>query len=355
VLENLIEKMKKEYIDGFFISNPYNVHYISGFREKFAYALITEKGKYILTDGRHKEIASKTTKGFEIIDWQQKKNKLKQAVDEIIKKEGVKRLGFEAEHLTYKKFTELYDMVDAEITPVIGLVEQLRVVKTDEEIENLRKASQINDRVFERLLKNIKVGKTEKEISALCNYYVRLEGGDTQISENIFLTGSRSSQIMASPSDRKIEEGDLLLINYGASYNGYLTDFSRTVVVGKEPTPKQREAYEVVKEAQMAAIKAIKAGVLAKEPFYASEKVFKDTGYRKYHYEGMGHGIGLFLHEEPFLDKNSKLILEKNNVLTVEPGLYIPDWGGIRIEDTVLVTEEGYELLTKSSRELIVV
>ncbi|MFO7888329.1 MAG: Xaa-Pro peptidase family protein [Eubacteriales bacterium] len=355
MLENLIKKMQKEYIDGFFISNPYNVQYISGFREKFAYALITKKGKYILTDGRHKEIASKTTKGFEIINWQQKENKLKQAVDEIIKKEGVKRLGFEAEHLTYKKFTELYDMVDAEITPVIGLVEQLRVVKTEEEIQNLKKASQINDRVFKRLLKNIKTGKTEKEISALCNYYIRLEGGDTKISENIFLTGSRSSQIMASPSDAEIKEGDLFLINYGASYKGYLTDFSRTVIVGKEPTPKQKEAYEVVKKAQMEAIKSIKAGVLAKEPFYASEKIFIDTGYRENHYEGMGHGIGLFLHEEPFLDKNSKLILEKNNVLTVEPGLYIPDWGGIRIEDTVLVTEEGYELLTKSPRELIVI
>ena len=355
MLENLIEKMQKEYIDGFFISNPYNVHYISGFREKFAYALITEKGKYILTDGRHKEIAAKTTKGFEIIDWQKKEKKLKQAVNEIIKKEDLKRLGFEAEHLTYKKFTELYDMVDAEITPVVGLVEQLRVVKTQEEIQNLKIASEINDRVFQRLLKNIKAGKTEKQISALCSYFIRLEGGDTEMSENIFLTGSRSSQVMASPTDEEIKEGDLFLINYGASYKGYLTDFSRTVVIGKEPTSKQKEAYEVVKEAQMEAIKSIKAGVLAKEPFYASEKIFIDTGYREFHYEGMGHGIGLFLHEEPFLDKNSKLILEKNNVLTVEPGLYIPDWGGIRIEDTVLVTEEGYELLTKSSRELIVV
>lgn len=354
VFNQLELMMSKEYIDGLFVSNPSNVQYISGYREEHAYAVITAKGRYLLTDGRYEEIATKTCKGFEVIDWQKKDGKLKGAIDAIVKKEKIKRLGFEAEYITYKQFTELYDMIDAEITPVVGLIEQLRVRKTSEELMYLREACHINDLVFERILKDIKVGVTEKELAALCSYYLRIEGGDAKISGNIVLTGKRSSLIIASPIDKKVEYGDLVLINYGASYNGYLTDFSRTVVVG-EPTKEQREIYSVVQNAQRAAIESIKAGVLAKAPFNASEKILKDSNYSQYHYEGMGHGIGLFLHEEPFLSKISKNILEENNVIAVEPGLYIPDWGGIRIEDMLVVTEDGYELLTKSSRDLIVI
>jgi Xaa-Pro aminopeptidase len=352
MFDKIISLMKEEYIDGLFISNPYNVQYISGYREKHAYAVITQNGKYILTDGRHKELASKTTKGFEIIDWQKRKCKLKEVINEIIQKENIKRLGFEAEYITYKQFTELYDMIEVEITPVVGMIEKLREIKSSEEIACIRTACEINDKVFERLLNSIKIGTSEKELSALCTYYIKMEGGDANVEENIFLAGKRSSLIMGSPTDAKLEEGDLLLMNYGARFKGYLTDFSRTVIIGK-PDEKQKRIYNSVKKAQSSAINAIKAGALAKEPFYASAKIFEEERLIDFHYEGMGHGIGLFMHEEPFLDKNSKNILEKNSILTVEPGIYIPEWGGIRIEDIILITEEGNEILSKTTRELI--
>ena len=181
-----------------------------------------------------------------------------------------------------------------------------------------------------------------------------MEGGDAQIGESIFLAGKRSSLIIGYPTDARLEEGDLLLMNYGARYKGYLTDFSRTVVLGK-PNTKQRSIYQTVQSAQKAAINSIKAGELAREPFFKSARIFEEAGLIEYHYEGMGHGIGLFMHEEPFLDKNSKNILEKNSVLTVEPGIYIPEWGGIRLEDIVVVTETGNEILSKSTRDLLVI
>lgn len=352
MFKKIMSLMQNEFIDGLFISNPYNVQYISGYREQNAYALITENGRYLLTDGRYQELASKTTKGFEIIDWQKKEFKLKEAINELIKEENIGRLGFEAEYITYKQFTDLYDMIEAEITPVVGLIEKLREIKSPEEIANIRVACQINDTVFLKLLDKIKVGVTEKELSALCAYYIKMEGGDVQIGESIFLTGKRSSLIIGYATDAKLEEGDFLLMNYGTRYKGYLTDFSRTVVIGK-PNSEQKRVYETVQNAQNAAINSIKAGALAKEPFYSSAKVFEDAGLIEYHYEGMGHGIGLFMHEEPFLDKNSKNILEKNSVLTVEPGIYIPEWGGVRLEDIVVVTETGCEILSKTTKDLI--
>lgn len=354
MFNELICMMNKEYIDGFFISNPSNVQYISGYRHESAYALITEKGRYLLTDGRYTQLAAKTCKDFEIINWKKDERKLNETIKDIVKKENIRRLGFEAEYITYKQFTEFYDAIQAEITPVVGLIEQLRIIKTPEEISYLRKACEINDRVFERILKDIKVGISEKELSALCSYYLRIEGGDSKVSENIFLSGKRSSLISAPPIDNNIEYGDLILINFGSCYKGYMSDFSRSVVVGNA-TQKQKEIYSIVQRAQMAAIETIKAGVLAKEPYYASENIIRDTKYFPFHYKGMGHGIGLFLFEDPFLGKHSKNILEKNHVLTVEPGLYIPDWGGIRIEDMIVVTEDGYELLSKSSRDLIII
>ena len=344
--------MREEFIDGLFISNSYNVQYISGFRGENAYALITAKGKYLITDGRHIELMSMMTKGFIIIDWQKKDLKLKEAINDIVRKEGIKRLGFEAEYLTYKQFTDLYDMTKAEITPVVGIIEKLREVKTQDEIEKIKTACEINDRVFERLIKRVRVNVSEKELSALCSYYIKMEGGDAQDSENVFLIGKRTSLIMDQPTEAVLEKGDLLLMNYGAKYQGYRTDFSRTVILGQS-NEEQRRVYDTALRAQTAAIGSIRAGELVKEPFNESAKIIKEAGYYKYHYEGIGHGIGLDLLEEPFLDKNSTDILEENSVLTVEPGIYIPNWGGVRIEDVVVVMEGGCRRLSKTTRKLI--
>jgi Xaa-Pro aminopeptidase len=353
MIDELISMMKEEYIDGFFISNPYNVQYITGYREEHVYAVITKRGQYLIIDGRYKELAAMECLGFEILVWNEDGRGLTETINDIVIKDKVNRLGFEAEYITYKQFTELYDIIKAEITPVIGLVEQLRVIKTPEEISYLRQACDITERAYNNILNDIKVGISEKELVAKANYYLRMEGGDPKTSETVFLSGKRSSLIVALPTDKKIEYGDFVLINIGARYKGYLVDFSRTVVVG-EPTERQEEIYSVVQKAQMEAIKGIKGGVLAKEPYYASKKVLEEAGYLKYHYKKMGHGIGLFLYEEPFLCKSSKNILVKNNVLTVEPGIYIPGWGGVRIEDVILVTEDGYEILTKTPRDLMI-
>lgn len=352
MLERIKSMMDAEMIDGFLISSPQNIRYLTGYQENYAYVLITGRSNYVFTDGRYQEIARKAFIGFEVINWQLKEGKLKQAINEIVTRDKVKRLGFEAEHITYKHFADLYDMVQTEITPVVGLVERFRAIKAEDELLCLRKACDISDKVFTRLLTKIRLGMTERELASLCDYYISLEGGSAKTTDSIILGGARTSLIVASPSDYRLQEGDLLMMNFGVSYNGYIADFTRTIALGKA-TDKQHEIYAVVKKAQQAAINEIKAGALAKTPFYASEKIISEAGYREYHYEGIGHGLGLFIHETPFLDKNSKMILEKNNVLTVEPGLYLPGWGGIRIEDVIVVTDDGVEFLTKSDRDLI--
>lgn len=355
---NLKSMMEMECIDGVLIRNPNNIRYISGYGQKNSYALITYKNNYLLTDGRYTELAEKTCKGFEIINWQKevsvnREGKIKKIINDIIRKEKIKRLGFEAEYTTYKEFTELYDMIGTEITPVVGMVEKLREIKSEEEIKFIKKACDINDRVFLRLVKDIKIGVTEKELSALSKYYVSLEGGDEYNVDNIFLFGKRSSLISASPSDNKIENGNFVLMNYGAGYNGYISDFTRTIVIG-QATEKQKNIYRIVQKAQEKAIDTIRAGILASEPFKASSKVFSDENCLEYHYEGMGHGIGLHMHETPFIERNSNKILEKNNVITVEPGIYIPEWGGVRIEDMIVVKEDCSQVLTHSSRDLMI-
>lgn len=350
--QKILDIMEKELVDGFYITNPKNVRYVSGYTSDDSFLLITKDNKFFITDARYTEQAKNECPDYEIIDWRAKGKGMHESINYILDKTKVKRLGFESEHISHNKFVDLSQNIDIELVPVVGLVEKLRRVKTIQEIEYLREACKIADRAFNRILKDIKVGITEKSLSAKLSYYLRIEGADARSLNNIFISGKRTSLLHGIPSDKKIEYGDFVLMDFGASYNGYLSDITRTVVVGKA-SEKQKEVYEIEKKSQQDAIDAIKAGVPTKEPYFASLKAMEGTEYIKYHYTGIGHGIGLDVHEEPFMSPFLNDVLEKNNVVTVEPGIYIPDWGGVRIEDQVLVTEEGCEMLSFSSRDLI--
>lgn len=353
MLQMILDRMKKEFVDGLYITNPQNVRYVSGYTGADSFLLLTEDSKFFITDARYTEQAKNECPDFKIIDWRAEGKGMYKTINYILEKTKVKRLGFEAAHISYKEFADLFENIDVEITPVVGLIEKLRTIKTSNEIDCLREACKIADRAFNRILDDIKVGVTEKNLSAKLSYYLRLEGADAKSYDNIFISGKRTSLLHGIPSDKKIEFGDLVLMDFGASYNGYLSDMTRTVVVGKA-SEKQKEVYEIERKSQQDTINAIKARVSAKEPYYESLKVTEGTEYIKYHYTGIGHGIGLNIHEEPFMSPFSDNILEKNNVITVEPGIYIPGWGGVRIEDQVLVTEEGCEIMTSSTRELII-
>lgn len=352
MIDKFINALTKNNIDGMLISNPHNVRYLSGYKGDDSCLLITEKGKYLITDARYTEQAAQECPEFEIIDWKIVGKKLSSAIDYVVKKENIELLGIEPEAIHYKQFSDFDNTVTAKLISVTKIVEQLRAIKTPEEVECIKKACKIGDKAFEKILQDIKVGVTEKELSAKLTYYLKMEGSDARCYENILISGKRTSLLHGIPSDKKVEYGDFVLMDFGAGYNGYLSDMTRTIVLGKA-NEKQREIYDIEKRSEEEAINAIKAKKSTKEIYYASLKAMEKTEYINYHYASIGHGVGLAVHEEPYISPLSEHILEENNVITIEPGIYIPGWGGVRIEDQVLVTKEGCEILTNSTRQLI--
>lgn len=350
-LSRLKEVMRSQGIDGFFISKVPNVRYISGFTDSGAYLFITPEKQYVITDGRYTEQAEKQCPGFIVEKWARPGNTLGQSVEAIAKENNISKIAFEQEVVSFSLYEKLKNcLTTAQLVPTDGIIEDLRYVKDEEEIECTRKAAIIADKAFSKILDFVKVGMTEKEVALELEYYMKKEGADGLAFDTILISGAKTSLLHGQPGDKVIEDGDFLLFDYGAMYNGYRSDMTRTIVMGT-PDEKQLEIYNMVKKAQEDAQNSIKTGVSTKTPDdlarAASEK------YIEYYYSGIGHGVGLELHEQPFISYAGNRVFEENCVVTVEPGLYIPDWGGVRIEDTVVVKNDGVEILTKTSKELI--
>lgn len=352
MLKKIISYMKEHNIEGFFISKPQNVRYVSKYTSDDSYLLITENEYFFITDPRYTEQAQLECPNYNIINWREQGNSVAGAVEYIIDKLNLHNFAFEGDSVNFNLYNELTTSVTAESIPLTGVIEKLRAIKTPDEIQNLRAACQIADRAFDRIIKDIRVGITEKELASKLSHYMVMEGADTKPYGNILISGKRTSLLHGIPSNKVIEYGDFVLMDYGCGFNGYLSDMTRTVVVGKA-TPEQREVYSLEKKMLEDATKTMKAGALATEVYNASIEAIKDTKYFQYHYSGIGHGIGLYVHEIPFMGPKSKEVLKENNVITIEPGIYIPNWGGVRIEDQILITKDGNESLTNSSRELI--
>lgn len=351
MLTKLIDYMKQQDIEGFFVAKPMNVRYISKYSSDDAYLFITENDYYFITDPRYTEQAQLECPDYKIINWREKGNSIGGAVKALIESLNISNFAFEGDSINYNMYSEL-SFANAKLIPLTGVIEKLRAVKSPEEIHNLRAACQIADRAFERIIKDIRVGVTEKELASRLSHYMVTEGADTKPYGNILISGKRTSLLHGIPSNKVVEYGDFVLMDYGCGFNGYLSDMTRTVVVGKA-TPDQKEVYSLEKKMVQDATKAMKSGALATDVYAASIEAIKDTKYFPYHYSGVGHGIGLFVHEIPFMGPKSNDVLIENNVITIEPGIYIPNWGGVRIEDQILITKDGNESLTNTTRELI--
>ena len=353
MVDKLLEYMKEEELDGFFISSGINVRYISHYTGDDSYLLITAGVNYFLTDSRYMEQAQKECPGYQVIDWRAAPGKsLGSTLKNLAEKEGLKRIGFEAEDVSYQLFSTLKDGIKAELAATFGAVEQMRIIKTPEEIQYLRNACAISCRAFDRLLPDIRPGVTEKELAARLSLYMVMEGADTMPYGNILISGARTSLLHGIPSSKAIEYGDFVLMDFGCQYKGYLSDMTRMVIVGK-PSDKQREVYRLEQRMLEDSLAMMNAGVCLRDIYEASVRAIRDTEYFQYHYSGIGHGIGLFVHEPPFMGPASKEVLKAGNVRTIEPGIYIPDWGGVRIEDQILITEDGYENMISTTHELI--
>lgn len=351
-MEQLLAYMQKEHLDGMFISRPVNVKYVSHYTGEDSWLFITEQEKFFLTDPRYTEQVSYECPDYTILNWRDVYGSIGKALAFAAGKVGAKTIGFEASHLTVDQFKDLQSQVEAELVPADGIIEEFRSIKKPEEIECLRISCDIASRAYEKIQKDIRVGITEKELAARLSLYMVMEGADTQPYGNILISGARTSLLHGIPSQKAIEYGDLVLMDYGCQYHGYLSDMTRTLVVGRA-TPKQKEVYKIEQQMVAAVENYLKDGVSASDAYYESTKIIEGTEYFQYHYTGIGHGVGMFVHEIPFMSPVSKNIIHANNVMTVEPGIYIPGWGGIRIEDQLLITETGNENLISATKELI--
>ena len=238
-----------------------------------------------------------------------------------------------------------------QISALVGTIEKLRMIKTADEIASIKQAAAIGDQALANILPLIKEGITERELAIELDYQMAKLGSEEVSFATILGFGERSALPHGIPSSRKLKQGDLILIDFGAVMNGYRSDMTRTFVFGKADA-KQKHIYQLVQEAQQAAIDKLTEGISGQTLYEQSANILLSSDYKDYAGEGLGHGVGLQLHEQPFLGPDCKTIIEQGCVITIEPGIYIPGWGGIRIEDDVVLTENGLEIMTQAPKNL---
>ncbi len=336
-------------LDAFLVSHLPNVRYLTGFTGSNALALITPSGTTLFTDPRY-TIQANTEANCKVVI---AKGPILQAVSQPLKRKRIKKLGFERTHLPYQNW-ELLNSLKLTLTPTDSAIENLRTIKTPEEIGRIRKAVQTNSQAFEATLKKIRPGVTESALAAELEYQMRRRGAEKPAFETIVAFGPRAALPHAQPTNQKLNPADQVLIDMGATQDGYTSDMTRTLYIGK-PTPKLRKMYEAVLKAQLAGIDAVREGVTADRVDRATRSVLRSEGLDKYFVHSTGHGLGLEIHEAPRLGRKDRTPLQAGMVITIEPGVYIENIGGVRIEDTVLVTKNGCEVLTPTSKELMAV
>lgn len=360
-IQLLLENMKAEKKDAFFISDESNITYLTGFTGEAAYAIISLSGCVLMTDGRYDEQARNECKlnpeNIEVAKWFNPKRPDPETISFYLKKFDIEKLMYNDSSLSVRKFNTIKKTIEnsglnIELWPITGEVEKLRAVKDELEIEYIRKACQIADKALEQLTGKIKVGVSELELVANLEYNMKMLGAENISFDTIILSGDKTSSPHGKPSDKRLEKGDFLQIDFGALYKGYHSDMSRTFIIG-EASERQIELYNMMLEATVKSTEILKPGITAKVPDDVVRTIITDE-YIESYYPGLGHGVGLDVHEGPSLSQSTKDLIEENNVVTIEPGVYVPGWGGMRIEDTILVTKDGYEVLSKFPRELMV-
>ncbi|MDH7603106.1 MAG: Xaa-Pro peptidase family protein [Armatimonadota bacterium] len=344
------QQMQKRSLDAFLSMHMPNVFYLSGFSGSSGALILTLEKCVLLVDPRYSIQAREECKDAEVRDFRGVSSV--KAVSDVINELRPRRVGIEADHVSLSIYRNLRRSVDSSIglSSVSGLIENLRSVKDEHEVAQIRAAAKIADDAFAAVIADIKPGITEKEAALLVDWHLRKLGADREAFDTIAAAGTNSSCPHAKPTDAKLKTGQLLKLDFGARVGGYNCDITRTVVIG-EPDSKQLEIYQIVLEAQLKAIEAIAPGKSGREIDSIARDYIAARGYGDNFGHGLGHQLGIEVHDGPALSTTSELILEPGNVVTVEPGIYIEGWGGIRIEDDVLVTERGAEVLTHSPKK----
>jgi Xaa-Pro aminopeptidase len=339
-------------LDAVVVTSPENIRYLCGFSGSLGYLIIGRTDAEILGDSRYWLQMEAEAPAFTLVR-SGPSHGLWALVAARLKTLGLLRVGFESLHLTVDQHRRLSAALPSERTlvPTAGLVEELRIVKTAEEVELLRAVASIAGRAFDRVRSAIRPGLRERDVAFLLEQTFRELGADGPAFETIVAAGERGALPHGRASDRLLERGDMVVVDFGATAAGYHSDTTRTVVIG-EPTTEQARVIEAVRQAQLASTALMRPGVAADAIDRRAREALAGETHAFGH--GLGHGIGLQVHERPFLSPTDHTPLRAGMVITNEPGIYIPGWGGVRLEEMVLITQDGAEVLTPASREIAV-
>ncbi|MBC8103475.1 MAG: aminopeptidase P family protein [Cytophagales bacterium] len=359
-LDKVGNQTSPEPVEALLVTHLENTHYLTGFTGSNALVVVSSDRAVFVTDGRYGVQSAAEVPGFERVVLSPGTD-MGEATAEITRRLGLKTIGYEKAHLTVAAFEALRKNFPETTTLVgkINLVETLRRIKDADEIMAMRAAVVVADACFEFIRLTARVGMTERELAWRMEVFMRQAQGAERLSfDSIVGSGPNSALIHGRPTDRTIGESggpEFLLCDFGAQLGGYCSDLTRTFVLGGPPTEPMRTLYEAVRASQQLALDAIRPGVLGKDVDAVARESLTRAGFGESFAHGLGHGLGRVVHDGPALSQKSDVVLEAGMILTVEPGAYLEGFGGVRIEDDVLVTESGCEVLTKSDKELLVI
>ncbi|MGX7195613.1 M24 family metallopeptidase [Enterococcus olivae] len=350
-VQKLREQMRKEEVDGFLVTSPYNLRYLTNFTGTTGLAVITLDKAFFVTDFRYTEQAAKQAEGYEIV---KNTGPIFEEVAKICEQEEINALAFEESFISFAEYTVLEDLIEeSALVPISGIIEDLREIKDEEEVATIQQACHIADQAFDHILKMVRPGMTEIEVANQMDFFMRSLGASGVSFETIVASGVRSAMPHGVASEKVIEQGDLITLDFGCYYNGYVSDMTRTFSIG-DPGEKLKEIYQIVLEAQLKVIEAAKPGITGIELDAVARDHIASFGYGEAFGHSTGHGIGLEIHEGPNVSFRAEKRFVPGNVITDEPGIYLPGIGGVRIEDDLLITETGNKILTHSPKELII-
>ncbi|HEY4622272.1 MAG TPA: Xaa-Pro peptidase family protein [Solibacillus sp.] len=349
-LAKLRQALIDNQVDAILITNEYNRRYMTGFTGTAGVAIVSQNDAVFITDFRYTEQAAEQVKDFRI---EQHKGTIYEEVAKQAAAMGVKTLGFEQDAMQYGTYEVYKAAIKADFVPLSGVIEKIRLIKSQEEINIIKVACEIADNAFTHILNFIKPGITELDVSNELEFFMRKQGATSSSFDIIVASGLRSALPHGVATDKIIETGDFVTLDFGAYYNGYISDITRTVAVG-QPSDQLVEIYNAVLESQLLALEKVGPGMTGAQADAVSRDYLKTKGLGEAFGHSLGHGIGLEVHEGPGLNFRSQIVLEPNMVVTIEPGAYIPGVGGVRIEDDILITETGNEVLNHSDKQLII-
>lgn len=338
--------MQQTAVDCVVIKNRNTIRYLTGFTGDAGLFYLDKNQGVLVTDGRFTEQATAQVKPFQVLEY---KGSIWTELANLAK--SSQRIGFDGDRFSYDEYKRFSECVPGKELVSVDL-NGIRIVKEKQELENLVAAAKIGDEAFLKLLPEIHKGMTEKTLAAQLEYYMKCLGSEKTSFDTIVASGPRSALPHGMPTDRVLETGDFVTFDFGAMYNGYHSDMTRTVVVGKA-TDWHKEIYSAVEDAQRFGVQTAKVGMTGAELDALVRKEIANRGFEKYFIHGTGHGVGLEIHELPNINRIGNTKLEEGMVFSVEPGIYIPAKGGVRIEDTVILTQDGAQPLNGIGHQLI--